>query len=485
MIPAPAGGWSHPAYERVVSLLGERTGLAFPDSRVPDAEAGVRRAMARAGGGDVSDYLGRLQRGAADFEDLIGELTVGETYFFRDPLQFQVIREEILPALVRQRPPGHVLRVWSAGCASGEEAYSLAIALDEAGLGQRALVLATDLSRAALARAQAGVYGTWSLRGVDQAVIERCFRPDGQRLRIHDRLRSTVHFGHLNLAVDSYPSFANGTWRMDLILCRNVLIYLDAGVVRAVGSRLVECLAPGGWLLTAPSDPPIDGTRAGDRDDDGQLETVVTRAGLVFRRPAQPIEEPGPASNAGPPLQEPEPAAPPPPAAPRSMRPDERLERARIAFASGDYAEALALVEPLREPEAEALSIRATANGGDAAAAERLAAAAARRHPEADELHLLHAVLLIDLHRHDEAARAARRAVYRNRSLAMGHFLLGAALVRTGDVAGALKAFRNARDLLAGQDPETPVRFADGQRAGPLAAAAAAELERLARQVAS
>src|SRR5687768_8925055 len=126
MMGAGAASWSDPAYRGVADLLGARTGLCFSDSRVADAEAGIRRAMNRADAADLSSYLRDLQTGRSALEDLVTELAVGESYFFREPVHWELIRTEILPALRRARPERHVLRIWSAGCASGEEAYSLA-----------------------------------------------------------------------------------------------------------------------------------------------------------------------------------------------------------------------------------------------------------------------------------------------------------------------------------------------------------------------
>jgi chemotaxis protein methyltransferase CheR len=479
---AEPSAWSNPAFERVADVLAAHTGLAFGPSRVADAEAGIRRAMTRAGLGGPLEYLRHLEAGTARLDDLISELTVGETYFFREPWQFAAIRDEILPSLLRERPPGHLLRLWSAGCASGEEPYSLAILVAQAGLAARAHILATDISRTALARAAEATYGPWSLRGVDPEVIRQNFHPRDGRLEVDERIREPVHLDYLNLALDTYPSFANGTWRMDVILCRNVLIYLDTRTVHAVARRLADCLAPGGWLIAGPSDPPLD--------EPGLFDVVITPAGILYRAPAparDPAAAPRPAALRGAGRDE---ATPPPtPArAPAARRPaPDPLAEAAIALHRGDYPRALELASGLGlgDPAAEALCIRALANGRDPGEAERRAAAATARHPTVVELQLLHAVLLIDLHRYDEAARAARRALYIDRGLTIGHFLLGAALVRLDDAEGALKAFRNARDLCARQAPDDSVRFADGQRAGRLGAAAAAQLELLAHQAAS
>src|SRR5438552_3141063 len=157
--------WTQPACEAIIRLLGQRTGLYFPESRHDSVEAGIRRAMSRAGLTDLIRYRNLLERDAGALDDLIVELTVGETYFFREPAQFDFIRAEVLPDVQRRRGPEHGVRVWSAGCATGEEAYSLAILLAEEGLAGRAFLLATDISRAALAQAHRAAYRDWSLRG--------------------------------------------------------------------------------------------------------------------------------------------------------------------------------------------------------------------------------------------------------------------------------------------------------------------------------
>ncbi len=156
--------WSDPAYEGIANLVNLRTGLKFLPSRHDSAELGMRQAMARAGISDASRYHALLLGSPAAFDDLVCELAVGETYFFREPAQFEFIRHEVLPEFRRRRPEA-TIRVWSAACASGEEAYSLAILLEEEGLAAQAQILATDISHRSLARARQGTYTTWSLRG--------------------------------------------------------------------------------------------------------------------------------------------------------------------------------------------------------------------------------------------------------------------------------------------------------------------------------
>ncbi len=180
--------WSQPAFESIATVLCRRTGLSFSPSRRQGAEQGIRRAMRRAGVADLEAYAKQLETQESVLDDLIVELTVGETYFFREPDQFAFLRREVLPALrarVTERLPGSIIRAWSAGCASGEEAYSLAMLFDSEGLARHASVLATDISQAALAKARQGVYRGWSLRGDGRIAGPALFVPCRRQLDRH------------------------------------------------------------------------------------------------------------------------------------------------------------------------------------------------------------------------------------------------------------------------------------------------------------
>jgi chemotaxis protein methyltransferase CheR len=468
--------WTHPALEAVVRLLGERTGLHFPPERQDSAEQGIRRAMTRAGVTDLDRYRALVGSDAVAFDDLIVELTVGETYFFREPAQFAFIQGVILPEIVRRLGPEHWVRAWSAGCASGEEAYSLAIVFALQGLVGQAHLLATDVSRAALARGCRAAYSGWSLRG-DGAHAAAPYLQRKKNLHIlDDAIRRAVTFEYLNLALAVYPSFATGTWGMDLILCRNVLIYFDRETLRAVALRLFESLAPGGWLVTASSDPPLD--------REAPFEPVVTDSGVFYRRPLERVS-PTPDFGIGDPAGgqfndvSPSPPALTAPSPAQSSPPEGRsptVDDARESFARGDYARAAELTRGLTtDAGACALRVRALSNV-ETARAEQACAAAAGHHPLAAEIHYLHAVLLLELGREEEAVRAVRRVVYLDRSLAVGHFTLGSILIRRGDQEGARRAYRNARDLCAARPADEALPLSDGEHAGRLLEAVEAQL---------
>jgi chemotaxis protein methyltransferase CheR len=470
---------SVPGCDEVIRLLGERTGLSFRPGRREAVEQAVRQAMRRTGIADGNRFARFLADDAATLDELISELTVGETYFFREPGQFQFLRDTILPAIRDNRSRHHILRAWSAGCASGEEPYSLAILFDREGQAKQTNILATDISRKALERAHEGTYYTWSLRGAGAALARPYLTFDGQCYRLDAHIRSRVRFEYLNLAVDVYPSIVTGTWDVDLIFCRNVLIYLDRDTIRSVAGRLFESLAVGGWLITSSADPPVDQW--------APFETVSTDWGVFYCRPPpvtlrpsvalpEPAQEIGDlaAIPATPLAADTERAIPVD--IPEGEIKEDTLDAARQALGDGEYERAAELAgAPPPNPAACAIRVEALANL-DPAAAQAACAEALVRYPLSTELHYLHAVLLLEADRHEEAAQAARRVVFLDRSLAIGHFLLGSILRHAGDLNGARRAFRNVRDLCASRPADEPVPLTDGETAGRLAEAAEVQL---------
>ncbi len=468
--------WRHPGYAQVLALVEQRAGL-MPPTCPSAAEEGIARAMARAGYAelDFRPYLERLAADAAALDDLLTELTIGETYFFRTPEHFTFVRHEVLPKLRQRRGPGHVVRAWSAGCASGEEPYSLAVLLREEGWGEHMQVLGTDVSRAALARAAEAHYGTWSLRGPEAERMRPFLQPEGRRFALAPEVRASVRFAYLNLALDTWPSPLLGIWELDVIFCRNVLIYFNRPTIEAVAQRLFASLAEGGYLLMGPSDPPLSGL--------APLETLVTDWGLAYRRPdagAAPSVTNRVTPAPTPPLVAPPSVPPPPPPeAPPPAAEPVPLEDARRALARGDWREAARLAGALAsDARAATVAVRALANL-DPETAARACAEATARHPLDVELRYLEALLLLGLGRLAASERAARQALYLEPSLAVAHLTLGNVLRRVGDTAGALRAFRTAETLCAALPPEAPVPLADGERAGRLAAVARGEWERL------
>jgi chemotaxis protein methyltransferase CheR len=447
--------------------------------------------MRRANLSDPQRYLACLEAQPELLDDLAGEITVGETYFFRDPQQCAVIRDEVLPVLLSHRPRDRALRIWSAGCATGEEAYTLAILLREIGAMDTARIVATDLSRTALAAARRGGYGRWSFRGVPEQVIRTYFQPAGDRFEPVPTVREAVDFRYLNLAEDVYPSLPTGIWGMDLILCRNVLIYFDAGMVARVARRLIDSLSDDGWLLLGASDPALG--------DLLPCDVVVTPAGLAYRRPGRAILRPRPADSLTPAFAPPPvpqvlaPKPPPVPPAPPAREPavpvqtsegSEGPSEAARLYGERDYGRAAELAGRLvqgdgSDPALWIVLVRALANRGELKAAGQACAAALDSHRTSAELTYLHAVLLAEAGHPAEAADAARGALYLDRGLIVAHLALGGVLARLGDADGARRALRNAQRLLAGMEPARMVPASDGENAGRLAEMARLQLQLL------
>ena len=485
--------WTDPHFASVTRLLSGRTGLSFRPDDCDRVERGIRAAMQRAGQSDLVEYRHLLERDADVWDDLIVELTVGETYFFREPLQFAFMREEVLPDILRRREPDHTIRVWSAGCASGEEPYSLAIMLQQEKLLERSHILATDVSSAALAKARAAVYPDWSLRGQGAWQAKPYLERQAEVYVLDERIRGRVDFEMLNLAVDSYPSIVSGTRNLDLILCRNVLIYFDSATVKSIAERFHASLADGGWLITSSADPQLDNF--------APFETVVRSSGVYYRRttsvpatarqPAMPhatkasIQPHRNGDTSAPMDMTGERAhkndAHTQPATgqvdPRVRPDDDALADARRALEEGRYAQAIELTaDRTADHDACVIRVQALANV-DIARAEHACTLATAQHPLSAHLHYLQAMLLLENNRGTEAAEAARRVIYLDRKLAIAHLLLGSSLRQAGDLAGALRAFRNAHNLCASQPPDEIVRFSDGETAGNLARAAEFQMQ--------
>ena len=440
--------------EELLALVAAGSGLVFAPNRRVEAKAGIARAMKDAGAADRAAYLTLVRRDASALDDLVDELTVRETHFMRDPDQMDLIRRELFPALERRRGEGAAARVWSAGCATGEEAYSLAILIEEEGLDQGAVVLGTDLSTAALEKARAGSYSDWSMRGVSSRFLQSYFRHVRGRRILVDRVRNKVRFERLNL-VGEEDYAAAGAFGMDLILCRNVLIYFGHETAGRIAARLFHCLAEGGVLLTAGADPLLG--------EYAPFEVEVTRVGLVYRRP-----RPAPAGAVR--------ANRAQPAPPRPWG----MDAARKVADHEEFAPTKALPPAAPDLGREAFErVMEQANAKGALEAERIAQAALRRHPLDAQLHYLRAALLLALDRDEEAEHEARRALYLDPSLAVAHFLLGTILRKRGARPGALRAFRNVRDLCAARASDEELPAGAGERTRALHSAASAEMERL------
>jgi chemotaxis protein methyltransferase CheR len=236
--------------ERFRTAIIQRMGLQFDDARLGFLGEVLQRRLHRLGQSSANYLLGLESRSADDeFNVLARELTVGETYFFRNIEQFRALAEAVLPARMNARRGTSSLRLLSAGCASGEEPYSIAIVAKEtiAEPNWDVDIMAVDLNTSSLEKAQRACYSAWVLRETPEETRKKWFRVDGRELLIDQSIRDAVQFREANLASDD-PSL----WRpayYDVIFCRNVLMYFSPEQMRAVIKRIAYSLAPGGFLF--------------------------------------------------------------------------------------------------------------------------------------------------------------------------------------------------------------------------------------------
>lgn len=243
-------------------FVAAQIGLHFPKERWRNLERGIFSAAREFGFKDAESciqWLSSARLTKNQIEILASHLTVGETYFFREKKSFDILEEHILSELIRSRQNmERHLRVWSAGCSTGEEPYSIAILLNKMLFNLKdwnITILATDINPRFLQKATEGVYNEWSFRDTLPWIKERYFKKTKEgRFEILPHIKKLVSFSYLNLAEDSYLSLLNNTNAMDIIFCRNVLIYFTPGLARKVIQNLYRCLIDGGWLIVSPSE---------------------------------------------------------------------------------------------------------------------------------------------------------------------------------------------------------------------------------------
>jgi chemotaxis protein methyltransferase CheR len=244
-------------------VVARHLGLHFPQERWLDLQRGVCAAAQESGcQHELDGFVQGLLSPAVtqrQMEVLATRLTVGETYFFREKRSLEVFERDIVPELIQARAgPGRPIRIWSAGCATGEEPYSLAIVLSRlmaALKNWNVEILATDLNSKSLQKASEGIYGEWSFRGTPPWVQRAYFEAvEKDRWAINPAIKKMVTFAQLNLIDDAYPPVSICSSRLDVIFCRNVLMYFTPEGMRKVVRQLHRSLATDGWLIVSPTE---------------------------------------------------------------------------------------------------------------------------------------------------------------------------------------------------------------------------------------
>ena len=465
------------------NFLARRIGLHFPRPRWPDLLRGLARAAPELACTDLEACMRWLLTTPLEqrqVEILASHLSVGETYFYREPAVFAALEQHVLPPLIAERrASSRRLRLWSAACCTGEEAYTLAILLDRLlpDLEQwNITLLATDINPHFLARAQAGAYREWSFRGTPAWFKEGYFSHSAEGdYRLLPRIRRLVRFAHLNLVDDSYPALDNDTNAMDLVLCRNVLMYFDEPSVRAVLDKLRRVLLPDGWLaLSATESSPLAGFRAVPfaeatlyRKHEGQLAPLPLPPQAPTAEPALPAWLATPAET--PPVTAPAPSATDTTQPAASPIADNAYQQALAHYVKGDYRQAAALTGAAADDAASlALAARAWANLGQLDEARRCGEAAIAADKCDPALRYLLASLLAEQGCDAAAEVALKQALYLDQDFVLAHFALANLYRRLGQPAQTARHFATARQLLTAYPPGAALPAAEGLSAGRL-----------------
>jgi len=242
-------------FERLRDLIHTASGIHVDDDRLDALRISLLARGTRLGCPDLDGYLHVLATDARELDELLELVTINETSFFRFPQQFEALRDSVLPELLaRAAGDGRPLRIWSAGCSTGEEAYSIAMALADSGMSDtsRAVVLGTDVSTRALEAAQSAIYGRRAVVNVPAEMLARHFEEVDGGYRVMPRVARLVEFRQHNLVSDLGPGGPPESW--DAIFCRNVTIYFRLESTERVIARFFDALVPGGYLFIGHSE---------------------------------------------------------------------------------------------------------------------------------------------------------------------------------------------------------------------------------------
>lgn len=440
--PAMEQAMEQAIIERARNLIASRIGLlvrAQDDALLRKVIAGRVRALNFSGAEQYCQFLESDADIRREREALAIPLTTGETYFFRDGGQHAMLQGSVLPELLERRKAERALRIWCAACSSGEEAYSLAILLDELmddPSRWNIFILGTDINRSAIEKARQGTYTEWSFRGMSGERWRRYFHRHKNTWALNDAIRSRVTFRQGDLVADEFPDYASGLYGMDLILCRNTFIYMAPKTVSRITDKFAETLAEGGMLITGHGELYAHHL--------GKLRARVFPASIVYQKVSAPFfaHAPAPSAETPPPSPLKPAAAPPairktdvpaiPPPQPSAVPPQRTLEK--------ETNKEMVISEMQQAWQ--------YANRGQRDKAAKFCGEMVAKNPLTAAPHYLLALLAQEHGDFTEARDLLKKVIYLDPSFIAAYLDLGDLYVREGDAVRARKMRSTARNLL-------------------------------------
>jgi len=450
-------------------LIARKSGIYIHAGDKETLKTHLETRMERCGTRTLADYFSLLISSADnELDELLNLVAIQETYFFRDQAQLMALQRYVIPELLKAHSGNESpLRIWSAGCSTGEEPYTIAMLLTE-GVANTDFpppyILATDVSQRALDAARRGVYGERSLRSTPEHFRGRFFAQEGENYILDESIKGMVEFRPLNLMNTPYPGTDGSGW--DIIFCRNVTIYFTPESTRKVIRRFYESLGEGGYLFTGFSETL--------RYLSGDFLTVQLGGVFVYQKNSatkgwavkpRPVRRrrTGPEASLGPLGQQgAEEKGGPPSGASQDLQ-----SRASELLESGLPEQAGRLLAPLREkpsPPTEAVLLQAEIllNQGRAVEAKAVCKEVIRRAPLTVAAHYLLAIIHRTIEEEDLAVEMFRRVVYLRPDHALARFHLGELYARRNERHAAKREYENALRLLQERNDSLDPRFAGG-----------------------
>lgn len=437
-----------PYFSRLKALVIETTGMAFYSDKDDDLARIIGERVAEIGITGCAAYLERLNdaaEGRAEMDALVAELTIGETYFFRHREQFDALRDQILPDVIKRNHSVRRIRIWSAGCSIGPEPYSIAILLKRefgaAIAGWNVSIIGTDINQKFLNRAREGRYDEWAFRALPEETRRECFVQVGKQWEIKPEFKAWTTFQYHNLTRNRFPSIIDNIAGFDVIVCRNVIIYFSAATIRALVPCFREALVDGGWLIMGHAEPNVELFR--------EFQTVNAPGAVLYQR-----------------LDTPPPPAPPEPADIRAMclplaspkrphsleRPGFRprpLPSSSLGRPPETPSPAATVGTPFPDRNSSELAhVRSLADAGRWEEAAKACEGLIQANAMDARAHFLKALVVEQTGDAEEAEQSLRRAIYLDRHFVLPHYHLGLFLWGRNDPAAAARSFRNVLALL-------------------------------------
>jgi chemotaxis protein methyltransferase CheR len=475
----------------LAKFIKTHTGLNFPPRQWKELEKRITAASGQFGFEDVESCINWLLSSDVTREQidvLARSLTIGETYFFRDKKSWDFIEHHVLHEFIQSyEKRRRRLRIWVAGCSTGEESYTIAILLHRLIQDLKdwnITILATDINTQALQKAEAGVYPEWSFRETPAWIKDRYFLETGEGCyQIIPSIKEMVSFSYLNLADDDFPSLSSNTNGMDIIFCRNVLMYFHNKTAMGIIHHFTRCLAEHGILLVSGAELHLvsssflarmnyngasfyrkySSRKDRDRNESRQLTVKEPpfneKPVIPFKKSPVHVEKH---------LKQP---------IVKKIQKGCSFEEAEKLYRSGSFSESADMLKILSDKvkagnpsygKSCSLLARNLANLGRLNEALQWSEKAGTEEKSNPTYHYLQALIHMELGQNGEAAAALMRTLYLNHNSALAHYTFGNLLRTEGKTLESRKQFRNAFEILSKRPSEEVLNEMEGLTAGRL-----------------